>query len=114
VGYSCANPGNPNNLFDDFIQFCCEDIDHNNIMVILRVYDVPPIPGPVGDNYLQGQYNDCMVEVEVQDKLPPQIICPSDLTVSCLFPFTTSNLDVFGSIALAEEDRELICIDDPG
>jgi hypothetical protein len=43
VGYTCSNEGNPNNLFDDFIQFCCEDIEHNNIMVVLRVYDVRPV-----------------------------------------------------------------------
>ena len=113
-GYTCANPGNPNNLFDDYIQFCCEDINHNNIMVVFRVYDVPPVPGPVSDTYLQGHFNDCMVQVEVQDKLPPQIICPSDLTISCQFPFTPENLDVFGSIAFSEATREQICIDDPG
>ncbi len=112
--YSCSNPGNPLNLFDDFIQFCCEDIANNEIMVILRVYDLPPIPGPVSDSYLAGHFNECMVQVEVQDKLPPSIICPIDLTISCLFPFAEENLAVFGTIALAEEDREQICLDDPG
>jgi hypothetical protein len=114
LGYTCANPGNPNNLFDDFIQFCCEDIANNDIMVILRVYDLPPVPGPVGDNYLQGHYNDCMVMVEVQDKLPPQITCPTDLTISCEFPFTEDNLEVFGSVVTDPADQEQICIDDPG
>ncbi len=113
-GYSCANPGNPDNLFDDFIKFCCEDIEHNEIMVILRVYDTPPVPGPVADDYLAGHFNDCMVQVEVQDKLPPQLVCPSHLTISCEFPFSPDNLGVFGTIALSEADRELICIDDPG
>ena len=113
-GYTCANPGNPNNMFDDFIQFCCEDINHNNIMVVFRVYDVQPVAGPVSDTYLQGHFNDCMVQVEVQDKLPPQIICPSDLTISCEFPYTIDNLDVFGSIVLSEAQREQICLDDPG
>ncbi|MEO5906356.1 MAG: T9SS type A sorting domain-containing protein, partial [Saprospiraceae bacterium] len=112
--YSCSNPGNPLNQFDDFIQFCCEDIVNNEIMVILRVYDLPPVPGPVSDSYLAGHFNDCMVQVEVQDKLPPSIICPVDLTISCIFPYTEENLDVFGSIALTEEDREQICLDDPG
>jgi hypothetical protein len=114
VGYSCANPGNPNNLFDDQVQFCCGDIAHNPIMVIMRVYDVLPVSGPVSDTYLQGHFNDCMVSVTVQDKLPPQIICPSDLTVSCQFPYTPQNLNVFGKVVLAEADREQICIDDPG
>lgn len=113
-GYTCANPGNPDNMFDDYVQLCCEDIAHNNIAIILRVYDSPPVPGPVSDDYLVGHSNDCMVQVEVQDKLPPVIQCPSDLTISCQFPFTEDNLDVFGSIALSEEAREDICIDDPG
>lgn len=113
-GYTCANPGNPDNLFDDYVQFCCEDIPNNNIRVILRVYDVPPVPGPVSDDYLEGHFNECMVQVEVQDKLPPVIECPTDLTISCQFPYTEDNLDVFGSIALSEETREDICIDDPG
>lgn len=114
IGYSCANPGNPNNQFDDFIQFCCGDIENNDIMVILRVYDVPPVAGPVSDDYLAGSFNDCMVMVEVQDKLPPSLTCPSDLTISCQFPFSFENLNVFGSIAFSPEDQEQICLDDPG
>ncbi|HEY3387385.1 MAG TPA: T9SS type A sorting domain-containing protein [Saprospiraceae bacterium] len=113
-GDECFNPGNPGNMFDDFLQLCCEDIPNNNIMVIMRVYDQLPVAGPVPDDYLLGHFNDCMVQVEVQDKLPPQLICPSDLTISCEFPFSDDNLDVFGSVVLAEEDREDICIDDPG
>ncbi len=114
AGYSCSNPGNPNNLFDDFVQFCCSDIAHNPIRLIMRVYDSPPIAGPVSDSYLSGHFNDCMVQVEVQDKLPPSILCPSDLTISCQFPYAPGNLNVFGKVVLAEEDRDQICIDDPG
>lgn len=114
VGYSCDNPGNPDNQFDDFIQFCCEDIANNNIMVIFRVYDTPPVPGPVTDDYLSGHFNECMVEVEVQDKLGPIITCPTDITISCEFPYTMGNLDVFGTVRTSEEDREEICINDPG
>jgi len=114
AGYTCANPGNPNNLFDDLVQFCCQDIALSPIMVVLRVYDVMPVPGPVSDTYLDSHFNDCMVSVVVQDKMPPQIICPSDLTISCQFPFIPDHLDVFGTVALTEEDREPICFDDPG
>lgn len=110
----CFNQGNPENLFDDFVQFCCEDIPDNNVLIILRVYDVQPVPGPVSDEYLAGHFNDCMVQVEVQDKFAPELICPSDLTISCEFPFTEENLSVFGSIAIDEDGREDICIDDPG
>ncbi len=114
VGYACSNPGNPNNMFDDQILFCCGDIDNNNIMVVLRVYDQLPVAGPVAGTYLQGHYNDCMVEVEVQDKLPPSITCPGDITVSCIFPFTEENLGVFGTVVTSPDDQEQICIDDPG
>jgi len=114
AGYTCANPGNPTNQFDDFVQFCCADIANNNILVILRVYDVPPGPGPVSDTHLAGHFSECMVQVEVQDKLPPQLTCPSNLTISCEFPFTEENLDVFGTVALSEAAREDICLNDPG
>ena len=30
-----------------------------------------------------GNYNDCMVSAVVQDKLPPAIICPPHMTVTC-------------------------------
>lgn len=114
VGYTCANPGNPANLFDDQVQFCCADIPQNAIMVVLRVYDTAPAAGPVADTYLAGHYSDCMIQVEVQDKRPPVILCPPDLTISCQFPFSEENLDVFGSVALAEGDRQPICYTDPG
>ncbi len=114
AGYSCTDPQNPNYMFDDLVQFCCEDIAASPIMVVMRVYDISPVAGPVSDTYLQGHFNDCMVTVAVQDKLPPQIICPSDLTISCQFPFTPQNLDVFGKVVLSEGERQQICIDDPG
>ncbi|MDQ3016116.1 MAG: PKD domain-containing protein, partial [Bacteroidota bacterium] len=114
AGYSCSNPGNPNNMFDDHVMFCCEDIANNNIMVVLRVYDLPPVAGPVGATYLQGHYNDCMIEVEIQDKLAPSISCPDDLTISCIFPFTEENLGVLGTVATSPADQHQICINDPG
>ena len=60
--------------FDDFgptVKFCCEDIPNNNIMVVFRAVDC------------YGNFNDCMVEVEVEDKLPPSIVCPADVDISC-------------------------------
>ena len=52
------------------IQFCCEDIGQN-VMVEVQAIDV------------NGLVGSCMFEVEVQDKLPPVVDCPSDLTISC-------------------------------
>lgn len=56
--------------FRSFVEFCCEDIGYP-IWVIFRVID------------WKGNYNDCMVEVTVQDKLPPTIHCPYDKTIYC-------------------------------
>ena len=115
IGYGCTPEGNPFYRFDDVVKFCCEDVDAGPIMVILRVYDTPPVPGPVNDDYLEGHFTDCMITVEVQDKIGPELeACPSDLTISCEFPFDPDNLSVFGDLVTDPDDREEICIDDPG
>ncbi len=84
VARMSGNDCDPNPQYDDQLHFCCADIPDNNIMVVLRVYDVNPGPGPVDPNAFAGRYNACMVEVEVQDKLRPTVTCPSDITVDCL------------------------------
>jgi hypothetical protein len=60
--------------FDDFgptVQFCCSDAGQA-IMVVFRAYDC------------YGNFNDCMVTVNVNDKLPPIIIsCPQNQTITC-------------------------------
>ncbi|MDX1476122.1 MAG: dockerin type I domain-containing protein [Saprospiraceae bacterium] len=113
-GYDCFANGNDQYQFDDVVKFCCEDIPNNEIMVVLRVYEHEPDPGIVSDDHLEGHWVECMVRVEVQDKIAPEIECPTDLTVSCEFPFDPDNLSVFGSVADDPADREEICIDDPG
>ena len=60
--------------YDEFgpdVEFCCEDVANNPIMVVFRVVDC------------EGNVNDCMVEVEVEDKLPPVVVCPEDVTITC-------------------------------
>ena len=74
--------------FDDDVYFCCDDLD-NNPFVILRVFDVNPGAGPIAPNRMRlggdlyNRFNDCMAQVEVSDKLPPEIFCPADITVEC-------------------------------
>ncbi len=51
--------------------FCCGDIGDDDLMVVFRAVDY------------YGNYNDCMVNVEVQDKLAPVIDCPPNTTVEC-------------------------------
>ena len=73
--------------FKPYVEFCCADIG-NTVMVILRAYDC------------HGNYNECMVEVEVQDKIPPVISCPSQLVfVPCGYPLDTARIDSqFGTV----------------
>ncbi|MBK7336401.1 MAG: HYR domain-containing protein [Saprospirales bacterium] len=60
--------------FDDFgptVEFCCVDAG-TAVMVVFRAYDC------------YGNYNDCMVTVNVNDKLPPILIsCPATATITC-------------------------------
>lgn len=79
----CISPSNPSNAFDDVVRFCCADADSSRILLILRVYDVFPGYGPVSDSLLRGRYIDCMVEALVRDKIPPEIVCPPNVTVHC-------------------------------
>ena len=53
------------------VVFCCDEIG-TIVMVEMRVWDT------------SGNSNTCMVEVEVQDNLPPYITsCPSNMTLEC-------------------------------
>lgn len=75
--------------FDDDVTFCCAEAGPKFVKVIFRVYEVDPGPGPVnperelpgGDLY--NHYNECMIDVEVQDKVAPIIKCPANVTVDC-------------------------------
>ncbi len=61
--------------FDEKVTFCCEEVGET-IMVAFEVTDI------------SGNKNTCMVEVEVQDKLPPYItLCPPDITLDCQADF---------------------------
>lgn len=92
--------------FDDSAFFCCEEAGQEAVQVLFRVYEVNPGAGPVdpkrdlpgGDLY--GHFNECMVRVAVQDKLPPVINCPADTTIDCKTDYT--NLSKFGSPVVKE------------
>jgi hypothetical protein len=69
--------------FSDAVSFCCNDFGDN--MVVLRAIDA------------SCNYNDCMVNVEVQDKTAPSIICPPDESVYCTTSYDINNMGaVFG------------------
>jgi len=73
-------------MFDASVSFCCVD-SGDELMVVFRAYD------------LGGNYNDCMVRVEVQDKDIPAMTCPSDVTIDCRDAYDLNNLGlVFGEL----------------
>jgi len=75
-------------IFGESITFCCADLDTEQ-MVVLRVTDEA------------GNYNECMVTAEVQDKTPPQLIQGlPDITLACDFPFNSTDTEQFGSIQM--------------
>jgi len=57
--------------FSEYAQFCCTDIRATPHVVVFRVVDKA------------GNWNDCMVNAFVQDKLPPSITCPPHRTIHC-------------------------------
>ena len=59
-----------NNAFGSSVSFCCEEVG-TEVMVELRVTDAA------------GNFNACMVLVDVQDKIDPTVICPTDADVDC-------------------------------
>ena len=76
--------------FSSNVTFCCQDVGTDQ-MVVFRVVD------------FYGNFNDCMVNVNIQDKSAPRLTCPPNQTVNCDFIFDVNNLDAsFGSLDVGE------------
>lgn len=76
-------------IFRDSVKFCCSDIG-TTVRVVLRIWDKT------------NNENECMVETEVQDNIPPSWVSfPRDVTIDCAEDI--SNLDRFGA-ATAEDN----------
>ncbi|MBI5916524.1 MAG: HYR domain-containing protein [Bacteroidetes bacterium] len=74
------NCGIPANLvFDGYVEFCCSDVG-TLVQVILKVLDC------------HGNFNTCMVNVDVQDKTGPSITCPPNVTLTCGDDYTNPTL----------------------
>ena len=69
-------------LFDESVFFCCEDVG-KSVQVVLRAVD------------FSGNFNECMVNVHVQDKIAPVISCPPDMTLLCTDPYDLDNPNIF-------------------
>ncbi len=85
--------------FGPYVEFCCADVGQV-VMVALEVSD------------FYGNKNTCMIEATVQDKEPPIVIPPTDITVHCDFPIDFDDLSIFGSVRSKESDRKIIIIPD--
>ena len=77
--------------------FCCEDVGEESI-VVLRAIDA------------FGGFNDCQVNVEVQDKVPPTLRCPSDVVLECGTVIDVNSLSSFGNATAS--DSCLVVIDE--
>jgi len=72
--------GESDSRFRDCIDLTCADVAISPIMIVFRVYDK------------RGNYNDCMVEATIQDKIPPTIECPDDIQLECDEDYTNDQL----------------------
>ena len=88
--------------YRDQVEFCCAEIGNGPIMVEFMVTD------------FYGNSNTCMVEVEVQDKLPPYITdCPADILLDCQADFL--NFEITGeAIAIDNCDEVEVTHQDDG
>jgi hypothetical protein len=66
----------------DSIKFYCCEVGTTQT-VILRVYQVDVNGNIMFDQYGEAIFNECMVNVEVQDKVKPTCVPPINVTVSC-------------------------------
>ncbi len=67
-----CNDGHDDTVFGPSVVFCCEDVTNSPITVVFRVFDC------------YNNFNDCMVQVVVNDKLPPfPVSCPSPQRITC-------------------------------
>lgn len=104
------NPCDPaDTLFKPYVTVCCEDVG-SDVMVVFRAVDC------------YGNTNDCMVTIQVEEKLPPILIhCPPAKTIDCRWYVDSLDLplangdfgilnDYFGT-AVFQDNCDLIYLD---
>ena len=73
----------PVTSFAPAVVFDCDDVG-DTVMVVVRGFDC------------FGNFNECMVEVEVEDKILPSLTCPADITLDCsVEAFSPADLGLF-------------------
>ncbi len=115
--------GNGNQIFfDDYARFCCNDVG-KTIRVVLRVFDRETGDGPINpgrmnnNGDLAGHFNDCMVDIQVQDKTLPTVTAPPDIVVSCSFWFDIDKISkpddaTFGRVVTEIKSRKKVITKD--
>ena len=91
--------GGKANVFGPYVDFCCAELG-TTVMVALRATDKA------------GNSNTCMVEVKVQDKYAPEVVCPSDITIACTYPIDFKHLEEFGVVRSSQAQVKDIVIHD--
>jgi len=84
--------------FGPKVHFCCDEIG-DTVLVAFKVTDQV------------GLSNTCMVSVLIEDKLPPEMVCPSDITLSCDVAIDINDLSDFGIVAEGESSPGPIILD---
>jgi hypothetical protein len=69
----------------DYVEFCCADLGMGPIPVVLRVWDDADGDGVFGSS--GDHFNECHIQVTVDYKLLPTLLCPGDLQLDCLDPW---------------------------
>lgn len=88
-----CNDGHDDTVFGPSVVFCCEDVENNPVTVVFRAYDC-------FDNY-----NDCMVQVNVNDKQKPVLLtCPGSDRINCDFYAENIETQIAG---LSAEEQSL-------
>ena len=94
----CNGDDDPQTTFrDTLIFYCCDVSPNTSVVVRLKVIDQG------------GNSTECMVNVKVQDKTPPQIVCPPNITIHCGFNYDLNALaSSFGTVRHQGEVRDSI------
>ncbi|MEE9373490.1 MAG: cohesin domain-containing protein [Saprospiraceae bacterium] len=77
------------------VEYCCEDGGIQDT-VVLRAIDH------------KGNANQCMVQVNVQDKRRPILHCPPDITIDCKYSFVTDSIySIFGNVVAQGQQKAI-------
>ena len=76
--------------FGEFVHLCCEDVANSPILVVLQVTDA------------EGNVNECVANVSVQDKYAPTITCPPSVTLTCGDDY--EDMSINGGMATADDN----------